>query len=320
MSSGSTCFASGWNRGLLAHYLSFINTTGLSMVELDGAYAGTVCGATDHDHYGAADSVQRQWENQVAFISRLRELGVSVHAPDDYTFAGGANKDCGWYTEMQYSLPRWQWLSISHAEVFDHTYFNTPTQTWMYAPLVDYHGGGAAAALEPFADTGDAWEWTLATYLGAGVGACYHGDRLFDTPGVQQMVTKWSAFWTKYRSILVQDIIHVKRPDMQSLDCIVHVTANMNMNTTQDGIAQGTTVGGIAALAMVYNPTLRPQSAFLKLPLYYTGETEAVELATEEGSFATVPLARDYSVGVEVKELKPRGVTYFVIRRRPIKQ
>ncbi len=43
-----------------------------------------------------------------------------------------------------------------------------PTETWMFAPLVDYHGGGAPAALEPFADNIDAWEWTLATHLGAG--------------------------------------------------------------------------------------------------------------------------------------------------------
>ena len=105
------------------------------MVELDGSYAGTPCGSKDHDHYNAADSVQEQFQNQVSFIARLRDLGVSVHAPDDYIFAGGANKDCGWYTEMQYSLPRWQHISISHTEVYDHTFFKTPTSTWMYSPL-----------------------------------------------------------------------------------------------------------------------------------------------------------------------------------------
>lgn len=50
-----------------------------------------------------------------------------------------------------------------------------PTQ----APLVVYHSGGEPAALEPFAEHVDAWEWTLATYLGAGVGACYRGNELF---------------------------------------------------------------------------------------------------------------------------------------------
>ena len=49
--SGSTCFASGWNRELLEQFLRFIKATGLSMVELDGSYAGTPCGSKDHDHY-----------------------------------------------------------------------------------------------------------------------------------------------------------------------------------------------------------------------------------------------------------------------------
>ena len=96
--------------------------TGLSMVETDGPYGGQSCGSTQHDHYGADDSITAQWTNQAAFYSELRARGVFVHAPDDYLFAGGANKFCGWYSEMQYSLPRWQWISISHQEVFDHTY------------------------------------------------------------------------------------------------------------------------------------------------------------------------------------------------------
>ena len=37
-SAGSTCFASGWNRGLLKQVMSFIEHTGLSMVETDGPF------------------------------------------------------------------------------------------------------------------------------------------------------------------------------------------------------------------------------------------------------------------------------------------
>ncbi len=37
-----------------------------------------------------------------------------------------------------------------------------------------------------------------------GVGACYRGDRLYDTPAVQAVVTKWTSFWIKYRDILTQ--------------------------------------------------------------------------------------------------------------------
>jgi hypothetical protein len=77
--------------------------------------------------------------------------------------------------------------------------------------MIADHAGGAAAALEPFAENIEAWEWTLGTFLGHGRGACYRGDRLFDTPLVQSMVTKWTTFWVKYRAILIQDIIHIRR-------------------------------------------------------------------------------------------------------------
>ena len=32
------------------------------------------------------------------------------------------------------------------------------SQAWQFAPLVDYHGG-SNAALEPFSEHYDAWEW-----------------------------------------------------------------------------------------------------------------------------------------------------------------
>ena len=246
------------------------------------------------------DSVQKQWENQVGFYAALRERGVFVHAPDDYTFAGGANKNCGWYSEMQFSLPRWQHIGISHQEVFDHTYYDTPTQAWMFSPLVDYHSGGPAAALEPFSKTGSAWNFTLANYVGAGVGACYRGDRLYDTPGVQAMVSKWMGFWKKYRRILTQDIIHVHRPDMQSIDVLLHVDANASQP--------------LAALAMLYNPTLTALRVRVKLPLYYTGETGDVLLSQEEGTSDKVTLERDYSLSVKTK-VEPQSATYFVVRR-----
>ena len=66
-----------------------------TVLETDGPYAGNPCGSHDHDHYDAADSVEMQWRGQAEFYSLMREHGVFVHAPDDYLFAGGANKECG---------------------------------------------------------------------------------------------------------------------------------------------------------------------------------------------------------------------------------
>ena len=85
----------------------------------------------------------------------------------------------------------------------------------MQVPLVDYHGGGAAAAFEPLTQNLLEYEWALAQYLGYGVAACYRGYELYDSPVAQAMVKKWVDFYKQYRDILISDIVHVRRPDMQ---------------------------------------------------------------------------------------------------------
>lgn len=107
----------------------FINATGLSMLETDGPFAGQACANESHAyHHGAEDSVNAQWKLQAAFYARLRELGVFVHAPDDYLFDGGANKCVLGYAEMQFNLHREEWLAISRQQVYDNTWVQTPTQ------------------------------------------------------------------------------------------------------------------------------------------------------------------------------------------------
>ena len=49
------------------------------------------------------------------------------------------------------------------------------TAGWMFVPLTEYHGGGAAATIEPLREHLDAYESHLANTLGAGVQACWRG-------------------------------------------------------------------------------------------------------------------------------------------------
>ena len=275
------------------------------MVETDGPYAGQPCAAHDHEHHhGAEDSVDIQWRKQALFYANLRKHGVFIHAPDDYLFDGGANKCVLGYAENQFNLPRDEWIAISRQQIFDNTWVQTPTQGWMFAALVDYHGGGNAAALEPLSEHISAWEWTLASFLGAGVGACYRGDRLFDTPEVQQMVGKWTSFWLKYRRILTEDIIHLRRPTVSDMDAIMHVSSVLQHPEDE-----------VAALAMVYNPSDLQISTNLTLPLYYTGIAGSVHVA-ERGGSTTQELAldREYKIQVEVN-LGPKGISYFVVTK-----
>ena len=120
-------------------------------------------------------------------------------------------------------------LCLRRQGMFDDTYVHIPTQGWMFVPLTVYHGGGDAAQFEPLVAHQIEYEWALAQYLGsflvpfisryslsyvngdlgAGIAACYRGYRLYDTNETKALVTKWVAFYKKYRPILIRDIVHV---------------------------------------------------------------------------------------------------------------
>ena len=104
--------------------------------------------------------------------------------------------------------------------MYDDTYNLPPTAGWMHVPLVVYHAGGDAAKFEPMSEHLVEYDWALAQYLGSGVAACYRGFRLYDTPETKKVVQKWVNFYKKYRDIITSDIVHVRRPDMQSIDSI----------------------------------------------------------------------------------------------------
>lgn len=173
----------------------------------------------------------------------------------------------------------------------------------MFASLVDYHGGGAAAALEPLSENIHTWEWTLATFLGAGVGACYRGDRLYDSPEVQAMVSSWTDFWVKYRRILTEDIIHVRRPTVSGIDALLHVSS-----------AKQHPDDAFAALAVVYNPSNSDVDTPLKLPLYYSGLEDRVLVAERDGDPQSMELERDFGLWVHVK-LDARSITWFAFSK-----
>ena len=132
------------------------------------------------------------------------------------------------YDEDQYSLPRWQDLSVSRQGMYDDLYHYIPTVGWMFLPLTQYHGGGNAATIEPLSDHLTEYEWGLAQYFGAGVAACYRGWRLYDSERTREVVVRWVSFFKKYRRILTSDVVHVQRPDMQVyIDYILQLYLNV---------------------------------------------------------------------------------------------
>ena len=298
---GDACFASGWYDRLLQLAVGFINATGLSGVETDGPYPGYACASTNHSHHlGLADSVYHQTRLQADFFHRLRALGVYIHQPDEYFYAGASKTAIG-YNEDQFSLPRWTDLSVTRQGVYEDLYLRIPTQGWGFLPLVDYHSGGAAAAFEPLSQHLDAYEWALFQYLSAGVGACYRGPRLFDTDATRVVVARWVSFYTAHRAILNSDVIHARRPDMQGLDYIVHENAQLEER----------------GLVAVFNPTHEAIETTIVLPLYYTGlENAAWVREGESGKAQVLPLDRLYNVRLPVA-VGAMNFTWFLIKSPP---
>jgi len=124
------CFASGWVEKLNNFAYGFINDTGLSMLETDGPYGGGSCSSKNHSHHlQLSDSVYQQTQVQASWYAGLRERGVYINQPDDYFFQGGQRTGLG-YNEDQYSLPRWQDVTVSRMTVYDQTYSKIPTMGW----------------------------------------------------------------------------------------------------------------------------------------------------------------------------------------------
>ena len=58
---------------------------------------------------------------QGRYFTILRQRGVYINQPDNYFYQGGSKTGMG-YDEEQFSLPRWQDLSVSRQTVFDNTF------------------------------------------------------------------------------------------------------------------------------------------------------------------------------------------------------
>jgi len=204
------------------------------------------------------------------------------------------------YRETNWSLPREQQLIHARQNIYDGTWEKTPSMGWMFVPLTQYHGGGAAATLEPLHEHLTAYEAHLANLFGAGVQACYRGPRLFDTDETRQLVKKWVDFYKSRRAILDSDIIHVRRADCRDIDCILHV--NPTLATT--------------GLAMVYNPLNVDVHRQLKLPVYYTGLTDKAVVRVRDGAPQTLVIDREFNLEVPI-DVPAQGYTWIEISPQP---
>ena len=293
----SPCLGSTWGISYFARMKRFLAATGFSILEHDGSYPGDFCASTSHPgHRGLEDSQWEQWTRITEFYRWCRTHGIYLNVPDHYYFAG-SNKSGMGYRETNWSLPRALQLIHGRQNLFDGTWQKTPSMGWMFVPLVQYQGGGAAATIEPLKDHLDDYRAHLTNNFGFGAQAAYRGKRLFDAPETETMVKETVDWFRRYRTILESDVIHVRRADGQHLDAIIHVNP----------------AGPIRAMALAWNPGEKDVEETLTLPLYHTGLTTTARIAERDGRQTTVKLDRTASAGVRIK-VAAGGSTWLVIR------
>ena len=290
------CLASNWGLQYLKNLKKFMSEANFDLFEHDGPYAGDVCASVKHPgHKGLADSQWAQMELQKDLYHWCAENSIFVNAPDWY-FLDGTNKIGLGYREQNFSLPREQQIVLNRQNIYDGTWEKMPSMTWGFVPLTEYHGGGAAATLEPLSEHAYAYEVLMMQYYGAGVQACYRGPRLFDTDETKKLVTRVINWYKKYRLILNSQIIHLRRPDGRDWDGIMHVNP----------------FGKEKGLIMLYNPRNEMITRDIKIPLYYTGLDHKAVIREKEGKRNSYKLDRERNVMINVC-IPANGYTWFII-------
>jgi hypothetical protein len=292
----SPCLGSGWGQGYFRKLRQFFERTGAAVLEHDGSYPGDACASTAHPgHRGFDDSQWSQWTTIRDFYRWCRGRGLYLNVPDWYFLSGSSKTGMG-YRETNWSLPREQQEIVERQNVYDGTWEKSPSMGWMFVPLTEYHGGGEAATIEPLSEHLAHYEARLAHLFGAGVQACYRGPRLYDTEETRAVVRKWVGFYEARRAILDADVVHLRRPDGRDWDGLLHVDPRLPTR----------------GLAMIHNPLDADVERDIRLPLYYTGLTEAAIVRGEDGVPRRIALDRDHSVTARVR-LPARGRTFLTL-------
>jgi len=293
----SPCLASKWGLNYFHKLYAFFDSTGMNDFINDGSYPGDVCAATWHSgHKGLPDSQWKQFKIISHFYHWCLARGVYLIVPDWY-FLNGSNKTAMGYRETDWSLPRRKQVILERQNIYDGTWTKTPSMGWMFVPLTEYHGGGAAATIAPLKDHLTRYKQAFADLFGDGVSGNFRGLELYDSRKTETLVKHWVSFYKKHFAILNSDIIHVRRPDGQNISCILHVNPYLKDK----------------GMAMVYNPLDHPVKRELKLPLYYTGLTNSATIVQKNSRTKKFKLDRKYDITVPI-DVKANSYTWLIIK------
>ena len=292
----SPCLQSAWGTNYFRRIHEFHRDSGFTLLEHDGSYPGDFCASDKHPgHHGLEDSRWTQWQEISAFYKWCRGQGIYLNVPDHYFLSGSSKTGMG-YREVNWSLPREQQVIHTRQNIYDGTWQKLPSMGWMFVPLTEYQGGGAAATIEPLDAHLDHYARMIESNLALGVQACYRGPRLYDTDRTRAMVKSKVDWFKAHRDILESDLIHGRRADARDLDWMLHVNPRLKEK----------------GMLVVFNPLDVPVAKTLRVDLYYTGLTDTARVREQGGAVKRLKLARDHSVEIPVR-VPAQGMAWWTI-------
>ncbi len=294
----SPCLCSDWGQDYFRKMKEFYEKTGMDVLEHDGSYSGDPCASTDHAHHsGLEDS---QWKQNSVIKTMYRWMcanGIYMNVPDDGYRLVGTNKSSVGYREVNWSLPRDRQIVLGRQNIYDGLWRRTPTNSWTFVPLVQYHGGGAAATLEPLDEHLDYYKAHMMQNYGSGVQACYRGFRLYDTQRTKETVKEVIDWYKQYRDILNSDFIHIRRPDGRDWDGFLHVNPSLEDK----------------GFLMVFNPTDEPITRTITVPLYYTGLRGSASVSEQDSKPIKHKMDHQNNIEIQVR-IEANGYNWYLIR------
>ena len=290
----SPCLESQWGTNYFRRLYAFHRDSGFTLLEHDGSYPGDPCAATNHPgHHGLEDSRWSQWREISDFYKWCRGQGFYLNVPDHYFLSGSTKTGMG-YREENWSLPREQQVIHTRQNIYDGTWEKRPSMGWMFVPLTEYQGGGAAATIEPLSEHLDHYRRMIQSNLGLGVQACYRGPRLFDTDTTRDMLRAEVAWFKAHRDILESDLIHGRRADARDLDWMLHVNPRLKEK----------------GMLVVYNPLTTPVTRTLKVNVHYTGLQRSVRVRDPRNAARRLSIDGDGTVQIPVT-VAAEGMSWY---------
>lgn len=253
-------FSTAFHATYRSNIVAFLEATTMELLETDGPYEGATCAVTNRSGFAHVNNSQlAQFRATVEFYQRLKsKLNTYNTVPDPYWSSGGTNKEPMGYTDAwNRNVPSTaagtrEYLDLGRMYLYDGTIHKPTTMGWL--------GFELSRTPPPMSNYLQVLEEALASYLGQGNVACYRGPQLYDAASldVKRLWGLWVAHYKRHRSILMADMVHVRRPSGSDVEVSLHVNASAR-------------AGEASAFANLFNPTDLNVTTTIDLPVYYAG-------------------------------------------------